>query len=105
MMTCQEMATAAHHGLNLTVIILNNSRYGTIRAHQEREFPLRVSATDLTNPDFCALARSFGARAWQVTEAAGFEAALAEARATDGVKLIEVVTPDKLIAPGRWIDG
>ena len=105
MMTCQEMATAAHHGLNLTVIILNNSRYGTIRAHQEREFPLRVSATDLTNPDFCALARSFGAGAWQVTEAAEFEAALAETRATDGVKLIEVVTPDNLIAPGRWIDG
>ena len=90
MMTCQEMATAVHHGLNLTVIVIDNARYGTIRAHQEREYPNRISGTELTNPDFSDFARSFGAFAIKAQDQASFVAALAEARARTGVKLIEV---------------
>jgi acetolactate synthase-1/2/3 large subunit len=101
MMTCQELATACHHGLRLTVIVIDNSRYGTIRAHQEREFPARVSGTALTNPDFCAFARSFGAGAAKVDDLAGFKQALAEARARGGVNLIEIPLDPMILAPGK----
>lgn len=103
LMTSQEMATAVHHHLNLTVIVFNNNCYGTIRAHQEREFPHRVSGTDLTNPDFCAFARSFGATAHTATDQATFNQAVASARSTKGVSLIEVRTDPKLISPGKWL--
>lgn len=103
MMTCQEMATAAHHALNMTVIIVDNNRYGTIRAHQEGAFPGRVSGTGLTNPDFCAFARSFGAGAEEVTTPAGFEDALAAARGRGGVNLIEIRQDPNSLAPGRWL--
>jgi acetolactate synthase-1/2/3 large subunit len=101
MMTCQEMATALHHGLRLTVIVANNNRYGTIRAHQEAHYKGRVSGTELTNPDFCAFARSFGAKAALVTSLPEFKAALAEARAAGGLNLIEVAQDAGIIAPGR----
>lgn len=60
MMTVQELATIAHHELKVIVLILNNGMFGTIRMHQEKHYPGRVSATDLTNPDFAALARAHG---------------------------------------------
>lgn len=101
MMTCQEMATAAHHNLNLTVIIIDNARFGTIRAHQEREYPDRVSGTALTNPDFAALARSFGAQADTVHSLEEFVAAVAAARARKGLNLIEVPTGSDYLAPGK----
>lgn len=101
MMTCQEMATAAHHGLRLTVIVANNNRYGTIRAHQEAHYKGRVSGTDLSNPDFCAFARSFGAGAALVSTVAEFKTALAEARARGGLNLIEVAQDESILAPGR----
>lgn len=103
MMTCQELATAAHHDLRLTVIVINNARYGTIRAHQEREFPGRISGTDMINPDFCDFARSFGAVAAKVDDLAGFELALASARKRGGLNLIEVTQDPMLIAPGKWL--
>jgi len=101
MMTCQELATAAHHGLTLTVIVVNNARYGTIRAHQERDYPGRVSGTALTNPDFCAFARSFGAGAALVQTPEDFGTALAQARARGGVNLIEIAQDQGLLAPGK----
>jgi acetolactate synthase-1/2/3 large subunit len=101
MMTCQEMATAAHYGLSLTVIVINNNRLGTIRAHQEREYPGRVSGTDLTNPDFVALAKSFGAQAARTDSLDAFQAALASARARGGLNLIEVVQDPNYLAPGK----
>ncbi|MCI5112535.1 MAG: thiamine pyrophosphate-dependent enzyme [Marivita sp.] len=101
MMTCQEMATAVHHGLNLTVIVIDNARYGTIRAHQEREYPNRISGTELTNPDFSDFARSFGAFAIKAQDQASFVAALAEARARTGVKLIEVKADPDMLSPGK----
>lgn len=101
MMTCQEMATAVHHDLNLTVIIIDNARYGTIRAHQEREYPDRVSGTVLTNPDFSDFARSFGAHAAKAPDYESFVAALAEARSQKGVKLIEVKADPNFLSPGK----
>ena len=103
MMTCQEMATAAHHGLNLTIIIIDNARYGTIRAHQEREYPGRVSGTGLTNPDFSAFARSFGATGVRAETLTAFKQALAEARAHKGLSLIEVPQDPNYLAPGKQI--
>jgi len=104
MMTAQELATAVHHDLNLTVIVINNDRYGTIRAHQEREYPGRVSGTGLTNPDFCAFARAFGAQAIKTDGLATFKAALAEARARRGVNLIEVPLDPRYLSPGKTLD-
>ncbi len=101
MMTCQELATAAHHGLNLTIIVVDNARYGTIRAHQEREYPQRVSGTGLTNPDFSTFAAAFGAATWRVTSLSAFETALAEARAHPGLKLIEIPQDPRWLAPGK----
>ncbi|MGJ8602702.1 MAG: thiamine pyrophosphate-dependent enzyme [Marivita sp.] len=101
MMTCQEMATAVHHNLSLTVIIIDNARYGTIRAHQEREYPDRVSGTGLTNPDFCAFARSFGANADAVDDYDSFVTAVAAARARGGVNLIAVTADPSYLSPGN----
>ncbi len=101
MMTCQELATACHHNLDLTVIVIDNGRYGTIRAHQEREYPSRISGTELTNPDFCAFARSFGAMAVLANTLEEFEVALAKARAHKGVSLIEIPLDRSILAPGK----
>lgn len=101
MITCQEMATAVHHDLNLTVIVIDNARYGTIRAHQEREYPDRVSGTALTNPDFCDFARSFGAAAEKAPDYDSFVAALSHARSRGGVTLIEVTADPTFLSPGK----
>ncbi len=103
MMTCQELATAVHHNLNLTVIVIDNARYGTIRAHQEREYPDRVSGTQLTNPDFCAFAKSFGVPSRKATDQEAFVAAVAEARATKGPFLIAVPADPTYLSPGKQL--
>jgi len=84
LMTGQELATATGYGANrgagrLVSIVVDNGTYGTIRMHQEREYPGRVSGSDLYNPDFAAMARAFGWRARFVDRTEDFEAALAEA--------------------------
>ena len=80
LMTGQELATAVQYDAAIVVLVVNNGMYGTIRMHQERHYPGRVSGTDLVNPDFAALARAFGAHGAVVerTEdfAAAFDAAL-----------------------------
>ncbi len=103
MMTCQEMATAAHHNLNLTVFVINNMRFGTIRAHQEREYPARVSGTALTNPDFCKFAASFGAATWRVSTLEQFKSAMREARDKTGLKLVEVLQDQRFLVPGKTL--
>jgi acetolactate synthase-1/2/3 large subunit len=67
LMNGQELATAAQHGVPLLAIVLDNGQFATIRDHQERHFPGRVSGTQLTNPDFAAYARAFGAHGETVT--------------------------------------
>jgi len=84
LMTGQEMATATGYGANqgagrLVCLVVDNGTYGTIRMHQEREYPGRVSGSDLFNPDFAAMARAFGWRAATVAGTGDFEAAFAEA--------------------------
>jgi len=76
LMTGQELATAIGHGARrLISIVVDNGTYGTIRMHQERTYPGRVSGTDLCNPDFAALARAFGWRGEAITTTAAFEPA------------------------------
>ncbi len=90
MMTGQEIATAMHHGAKPVIMVCNNSMFGTIRMHQEREFPGRVSGTALSNPDFVKLAESYGAFAACVSHADQFGDVWAAARAADRLALIEV---------------
>ncbi len=96
-MTCNEMSTAMQHGATPVVIVANNGRYGTIRMHQERHYPGRVSGTDLANPDFAAMARAYGGQGWTVTEQADFAPALDAALASGTLAVIELrLDPDML---------
>ncbi len=80
LMTGQELATATGYGAKrLISVVVDNGTYGTIRMHQEREYPGRVSGSDLFNPDFAALARAFGWQAHSLDSTAQFEPAFAEA--------------------------
>ncbi|MDQ7954477.1 MAG: thiamine pyrophosphate-binding protein [Rhodocyclaceae bacterium] len=97
LMNGQELATAVQHGGKSIIVLLNNGMYGTIRMHQEREYPVRVSGTALHNPDFCALARAYGYAAERVTQTAGFEDALLRALAHDRGTLIEIPLDPEVI--------
>jgi acetolactate synthase-1/2/3 large subunit len=101
MMYPQELATAVAYGASLIVLVANNGMYGTIRMHQEREYPGRVSGTSLKGPDYTALALSCGAHAERVTSARDFPAAFARAQAAGGVALIELVTDPLQITPDK----
>ena len=106
LMNGQELATAAQYGCDLLVLVIDNGAYGTIRMHQEREFPGRVSGTDLRNPDFAALARAFGAWSERVEDDASFRSALAEARGRSGLRLIHcVIDVEQLAASGATVSG
>ncbi|MGA0024760.1 MAG: thiamine pyrophosphate-binding protein, partial [Burkholderiales bacterium] len=97
MMTGQELATAAQYGAKVIFIVVNNGMYGTIRMHQERHFPARVSGTMLQNPDFAALARAYGLHGETVEATADFEAAFERAWSAKTASLIEVrVDPDAI---------
>jgi len=90
LMNGQELATAVQHGAKSIVVLLNNGMFGTIRMHQEREYPDNVSGTALRNPDFCALAKAYGYAAERVTQTSEFEAALLRALVADTGTLIEI---------------
>jgi acetolactate synthase-1/2/3 large subunit len=94
-MTGQELATATGYGAGrgtgkLVSIVVDNGSYGTIRMHQEREYPGRVSGSDLFNPDFAALARAYGWQAHYVDATAAFEPAFAAALAADRPTLVHL---------------
>jgi acetolactate synthase-1/2/3 large subunit len=105
MMASNELATAMQYGLNVITLVSNNSTYGTIRMHQEREYPARVSGTELKNPDFAAYARSFGAFGATVTRTEDFPAAFMEARGSGLPAVIDLKTSANEIAPGRTIES
>lgn len=90
LMTGQELATAVRYGAGIVILIVNNNMYGTIRMHQERNYPERISATDLTNPDFAALARSYGAFGERVATTADFGPAFERAAAFGGPAVLEL---------------
>lgn len=92
LMTGQELATATGYGARrLISVVVDNGTYGTIRMHQEREFPGRVSGSDLFNPDFAALARAYGWQASRVDNTAQFEPAFAQALASQQPTLLHLV--------------
>jgi acetolactate synthase-1/2/3 large subunit len=95
----QELATAVQYGAPCIVIVVNNGMYGTIRMHQEKRFPGRVSATGIHNPDFVAMAQSFGAYGELVESTDQFEAAFARARASGKPALLELRTDPRQITP------
>jgi acetolactate synthase-1/2/3 large subunit len=103
MMTCQEFATAVQYCLKLVVVVVNNGMYGTIRMHQERHYPARVSATDLVNPDFSAMARAMGGFGATVSRTEEFPAAFAAAQAYPGPSLIEVQVDPEALTPNATL--
>jgi len=106
LMNGQELATAAQHGASLIVVVVDNGAYGTIRMHQEREYPGRVSATRLANPDFAILGQAFGAWTARVETTDQFIAALAEAKGRSGIRLIHALTDlERIAASGATISG
>ncbi len=94
MMNGQEIATAVQHNANVIIIVVDNGCFGTIRMHQEREYPDRVISTKLNNPDFAALARAYGAYAETVEEADQFPAAFERARESNQPALIHMKVPN-----------
>ncbi|HTZ35847.1 MAG TPA: thiamine pyrophosphate-dependent enzyme, partial [Stellaceae bacterium] len=97
LMTGQELATAMGAGPGPIVLLFNNAMYGTIRMHQERRFPGRVSGTALVNPDFVALARSYGAYGARVSRTEEFAPAFEEAAASGRAALIELQMDPEMI--------
>ena len=97
LMNGQELATAMQFGANVVFLVVNNGIYGTIRMHQEREYPERVYGTALSNPDFAALARSYGAHGETVEQTAQFAPAFERALAAGRPALIELrIDPDAI---------
>ncbi len=99
-MTLNEMSTARQHGANVIVIVANNGHYGTIRMHQERHYPGRVSGTDLANPDFAALARAYGGHGETVEATKDFPAAFARAAAAELPAVIELKLDPEALSTG-----
>ncbi len=97
LMNGQELATAMQHGARSIILLLNNGMYGTIRMHQEREYPLHVSGSTLRNPDFAALAQAFGYAGVRITRTQQFEPELIAALARPHGTLIEVALDPEVI--------
>ncbi|MCZ4282781.1 thiamine pyrophosphate-binding protein [Kiloniella laminariae] len=94
MMNGQEISTAVQYGAAVIIIVVDNGCFGTIRMHQEREYPDRVISTALRNPDFAALARAYGAHAETVDHVEQFPAAFERSKASGLPSLIHVKVPN-----------
>lgn len=104
-MTLNEMSTAIQHGAAPVVVVANNGRYGTIRMHQEKTYPGRVSGTDLANPDFAALARAYGGHGEVVERDADFAGAFARAEASGLPAVIELKLDPEALATGQSLSA
>ncbi|AEQ53778.1 thiamine pyrophosphate-binding protein [Pelagibacterium halotolerans] len=103
-MNCQELATALQADAQPIILILNNGIYGTIRAHQERNYPARVSGTTMDrNPDFVALARAYGFHAEKVETTGDFEAAFDRALASRTGAVLELVISPEALTPRQTL--
>ncbi len=101
LMNGQELATATQYGAKTIIVLLNNGMYGTIRMHQERDYPQHVAGTALVNPDFVALARAYGYAGVRITQTSEFEPALLDALLRREGTLIEVMLdPDVITTRG-----
>jgi acetolactate synthase I/II/III large subunit len=103
-MTMNELSTARQYGLAFVTLVCNNGRYGTIRMHQERTYPGRVSGTDLFNPDYAALARSYGGHGETVERTEDFAAAFERAQASNLPAVIELRLDPRALAPSQDLD-
>ncbi len=106
MMNGQELATAMQYDANLLVLVIDNGSFGTIRLHQEREYPARLSATSLQNPDFAMLAKAYGGWSATVESTEQFAPALTEAMKHKGLRLLHLKTDvEYLTAAGATVSG
>ena len=103
LMNGQEFATAVQYGTPVVVIVCDNGQYGTIRMHQEREYPGRVSGTALRNPDFAAYARAFGGFGATIEATAEFPAAFAAARTSGLPAILHLKIDPDAILPGATL--
>ncbi len=102
LMNGQEFATAVQYGIPLIVVVVDNGMYGTIRMHQEREYPGRISATKLKNPDFAAYARAFGGHGETVERTEDFAPAFARAQASGLPAILHCkLDPEAITRPPR----
>lgn len=105
LMTGQEFGTAVQHGANIIVLIGNNSMYGTIRMHQERDYPTRISGTDLVNPDFAAYAEAFGGHGGIVEKTEDFAPAFEAALKAGKPAIIEIRIDPDAVSPVATLSG
>jgi acetolactate synthase-1/2/3 large subunit len=103
LMNGQDFATAVQYDLAVIVLVIDNRMYGTIRMHQEREFPGRVSATELKNPDFAAYARAFGGHGERVERTEEFIPAFERARASGKPSILHLLIDPEAITPTTTI--
>jgi acetolactate synthase-1/2/3 large subunit len=109
LMNGQELATAVQYNAGVIFVVVNNGMYGTIRMHQEKNYPAHVHGTDLVNPDFAALARAYGAMGEIVEDTAqfagAFDRALAHTNGGKGPALLELRIDPQAITPTATLDG
>jgi len=105
LMNGQELATAVQYGLAVIFVVVDNGMYGTIRMHQERNYPARVSGTGLTNPDFAALARAYGAHGETVQRTDEFAPAFARALAAGKPALLHLKLDPQALTPNASLDA
>jgi len=105
LMNGQEMATAVRERARIRVIVVDNGMYGTIRMHQEKRFPGRVSGSALGQPDFAMLARAYGAWGARVEQGHALAGLLDEMLAVDGPALLHLVVDPEIITPTTTIEG
>ena len=103
-MNCQELGTALQSDARPIVLIINNGTYGTIRMHQEKQYPIRVSGTDIVNPDFVALAEAYGCHAERVETTIEFSAAFQRALASPTGAVLDLNVAAEAITPGLTIN-
>ena len=90
MMSSQEISTAIHYEAKLIILLINNGSYGTIRMHQERDYPGRKIATDLKNPDFVKFCRAMGADAYRIKGVEDFSQIFSKALKSKKTSVIEI---------------
>ncbi len=105
LMNGQELATAVQHGGKSLIVLLNNGMYGTIRMHQEREYPSNVCGSALQNPDFAALANAYGYVGVRISRTGQFEPQLLAALAREQGTLIEVMLDPEVITTRGTLSG
>jgi acetolactate synthase I/II/III large subunit len=105
LMTGSELAVAAQLGLKLTCVVFDNGLYGTIRLHQEREYPGRIAGTELWSPDFVRYAEAFGGLGIRVERNEDVTGAIAAALAHPGIALVSVAVAPETIAVGTRLSA